>query len=101
MRLTLGMFAGDIIGLFGVSPGKLTYFIGVVICCAGPAWIVYRGVSVSTKGALLFLLFESAVVFALCATIIWFAPRSGSDALGVEGFSLQTAPGGRAPFSAP
>ena len=92
--VTLGVFAGDIIGLFGVSPGKLTYFVGAVICCAWPAWIVYRGVSVSTKGALLFLLFESAVVFALCVTIIWFAPHSGSDALGVEGFSLQTAPGG-------
>jgi len=92
--VTLGVFAGDIIGLLGVSPGKLTYFIGVVICCALPAWIVYSGVSVSTKGALLFLLFESAVVFALCVTIIWFALRSGSDVLGVEGFSLQTAPGG-------
>ena len=92
--VTLGVFAGDIFGLFGVSPGKLTYFVGVLICCAWPAWMVYWGVSVSTKGALFFLLFESAVVVALCATIIWFAPRSGSDALGVEGFSLQTAPGG-------
>src|SRR4029079_3498328 len=92
--VTLGVFAGDIICVLGVSPGRLTYFIGVVICCAVPAFIVYPRVFVSTKGALLFLLFESAVVFALCVTIIWFALRSGSDVLGVEGFSLQTAPGG-------
>ncbi len=44
--VTLGVFAGDTISLFGVSPGKLTYFVGVVICCALPAWIVYWGVSV-------------------------------------------------------
>ena len=92
--VTLGVFAGDVIELFGISPGKLTYFAGVVICCVWPAWIVYWGISVSTKGALMFLLIESAVVLALCGTIIWFAPSLGSDALGFEGFSLQTAPGG-------
>src|SRR5262249_26509849 len=58
--VTLGVFAGDITGLLGISPGTLTYSVGVVICCVCPAWIVYRGASVSTKGALLFLLFESA-----------------------------------------
>jgi len=39
--VTLGVFAGDVIALFGISPNKLTYFAGVVICCVWPAWIVY------------------------------------------------------------
>ncbi len=85
--VTLGVFAGDFANAVGITPGLFSYGFGIALCCAWPAWIVYRGISVSAKGALGFLVFESAVVLVLCLSVIAMASRNGT-ALDLEGFSL-------------
>ena len=91
--VALGLFFGDLLKALNLSPpgGQGAGFVlGVVFCCALPAWMVYRGIAVSTKSALIFLLIEIAVVTALCATILWLAPQRGTP-LSLTGFSLTAA----------
>ena len=86
--VTMGVFLGDLfqfLHLPGVTHGMGTFTLGILICGAWSAGMVYRGISLSAKGALLFLLFESAVVLALCFTVVWFAP---TGTLTTEGFHL-------------
>jgi amino acid transporter len=89
--VTMGVFLGDFLHLAGIQQSMSTYTLGVVICGLWSAAMVYRGISLSAKGALAFLLFESAVVIALCATVVWVAP---SGTLSFEGFHVSTSPTG-------
>lgn len=88
--VALGLFLGDLLTALNFT-GSLAhnggFFLGVIFCCVWPAWIVYRGISVSTKGALVFLLFEIFVVIALCGTVLCVAPLRGTP-LTLAGFSL-------------
>ena len=91
--VALGLFFGDLLKALNLSPSGAQgagFVLGVVFCCALPAWMVYRGITVSTKSALIFLLIEIAVVVALCATILWLAPQRGTP-LSLSGFSLTAA----------
>jgi len=91
--VALGLFFGDLLKALNLIPGGaqgVGFLLGVVFCCALPGWMVYRGISVSTKSALVFLLIEISVVVALCATILWLAPQRGTP-LSVTGFSLAAA----------
>ena len=53
-----------------------TYRIGVVLCCALPAAIAYRGIHPSSEGALAFLVFEAVAVTSLCIAVVMPRRRS-------------------------
>lgn len=91
--VTLGVFAGDILKLVNISPSYFTFIFGVVICLGWSARFVYRGISISSRGALAFLLLESAVVAALCISVVYFARKNGAE-LTLEGFHLSASPNG-------
>ncbi len=91
--VTLGVFFSDFLKGVGLPSGAWAFYAGVLLCCSWPAWIVYRGISVSTRGALAFLLFECAVVVALCAAVVSNASSTGVH-LSMEGFSLASSPSG-------
>jgi amino acid transporter len=92
--VTLGVFLNDLLTTLGLHPGFGTYALGALLCCAGPAWIAYRGIAPSAHGALSFLLFETAVVAALCLTVFLVAPHTQGVHFSVEGFSLTSSPAG-------
>lgn len=86
--VTLGVFLNDLLTAWGYHPGFATYAFGAILCCAWPAWIVYRGISLSSEGALRFLLFESAIVTALCVCVVWLAPAHvPATHFSLEGFT--------------
>jgi amino acid transporter len=82
----LGVFFKDLVG-----GGFATYALGAALLTAWPAWMAFRGLSVSTRGALAFLLVETVIVTALCATIYAGSP---SGPLPGGGFSLAASPDG-------
>lgn len=91
--VALGLFFTELLKTLNISSNwahGAGFLLGVLFCCAGPAWMVYRGISVSAKGALIFLLIEISVVVALCASIIYLAPHRGT-ALNFDGFSFAAA----------
>ncbi len=88
-----GVFLNDFLKSAGYEPNIYTYIVGVLSCCAWTAWIVYRGISLSIKGALVFLLFESVVVSALCMTVFFVAPHHGVQ-FTTEGFHMNASPTG-------
>src|SRR6476659_7344949 len=83
--LTLGLFFNDLLSALGLHTSYFTYAIGVLIGSIVPACIVYRGIALSSHGALAFLVFEVSVVLALCLTIVWLNPLPGV-ALSAAGF---------------
>lgn len=86
-----GLFFNELLIALGISlPAGFGFVGGVVLGCAWPAWMVYRGISVSAKGALVFLLIEIVTVAALCATVVWLAPSHGT-AVSFAGFSPTAA----------
>ncbi len=92
-----GLFFNELLIALGVAlPGGVGFTAGVLLGCAWPAWMVYRGLSMSANGALVFLLIEIATVTALCVTVVWLAPSHGTPVT-FEGFSptsaLQNTPG--------
>lgn len=91
--VTLGVFGGDLFKLIHVEPGFLTFAIGAILCLLWGARFVYRGITISSHGALAFLLLEGAVVTALCASVIYFAVHGGA-VLNTEGFQLSASPTG-------
>lgn len=91
--VTLGVFAGDLIKLTHLTPGFMSYALGVMICLIWGASFVYRGVSISSKGALIFLCIETLVVVALCSTVIAHAHTQATP-LTLEGFKISSSPTG-------
>ncbi|MFO0593609.1 MAG: APC family permease [Polyangiaceae bacterium] len=91
--VTLGLFFNDLLTSLGVSVGFFTFVTGAVICCAWPARLVFRGIQSSAHGALRFLLIETGVVIALCATIAFVGHRDGVR-FGAEGFTVAASPTG-------
>ena len=91
--VTLGVFSGDLFKLIHVEAGFWTFAIGVLLCLAWGARFVYRGISVSSHGALAFLCLEAAVVVGLCGSVIYFTRESGTS-LNFEGFALSASPTG-------
>lgn len=92
-----GLFFNELVLDLGLAlPKGVGFTAGVLLGCAWPAWMVYRGLSMSAKGALVFLLIEIATVTALCVTIVWVAPSHGTP-VSFEGFSpgaaFQNTPG--------
>jgi amino acid transporter len=97
--VTVGVFLNDLLSGWGFHPNFAVYAAGAILCCVWPASIAYRGISLSSRGALRFLLFESVIVCALCATVIWKASSYSSGHfpgthLSLEGFHLAASPDG-------
>jgi amino acid transporter len=88
--VTLGVFSNDLLAALGAPTGFHGFAAGALLCCSWPAWIAYRGIAPSTKGALGFLLFEAAVVTALCLTVL----ATGNVRFSTEGFHLAASPEG-------
>jgi len=79
--ITFGLFARDLLELSGLPGGFGSWLAGALFSTAVCAWLVYRGIQPSTHGALAFLIFEMAVIFALALTIVAVqAPRGVFDA---------------------
>jgi len=93
--VTFGLFFGDLCAGFGAQ-GFWPYALGALLCCAIPATMVFRGISPSTHGALAFLVFETVVVIALCATAAVMHPGGPLDA---QGFLPETARNGAGSIS--
>ena len=72
------LFFNDILGQLGVPTGYLTWAIGVVVMTAIVAAINFRGIDLSLKGTVIFMVLESVVVFALMLTIFIVQSRNGS-----------------------
>ena len=86
-----GLFFNELLLALGVAlPAGVGFTAGVLLGCAWPAWMVYRGLSMSARGALVFLLIEIATVAALCVTVVWLAPSRGTP-VALDGFSLTSA----------
>jgi amino acid transporter len=77
--VTAGVFLNDLAAMTGLPSGPLVFSLGAILACIWPALAAYRGISPSTKGALAFLTFETAVVTALCATVYFCAPRAAGS----------------------
>ena len=91
--VTMGVFAGDLFKLVDIVPSYWTFAVGVIICMGWSASFVYRGISSSSKAALGFLALESAVVVALCVSVIYYALTHDVH-LSTEGFHLSASPDG-------
>jgi amino acid transporter len=79
--ITFGLFARDLLEMSGVQGGFASWLGGALLSTAVCGWLVYRGIQPSTKGALGFLMFEMAVIFALALTVVAVqAPRGLLDA---------------------
>ncbi len=89
--VAVGLFFNEGLLALGLAlPGGVGFIAGVLLGCAWPAWMVYRGLSMSARGAFVFLLVEIATVAVLCATIVWLAPARGTPVT-FDGFSPAAA----------
>jgi putrescine importer len=91
--VAVGLFCTELLNVAGVASNVAKgagFLIGVLGCSVWPAWMVYRGISISARGALAVLLVEISVVVCLCATVVWLAPQRGTP-LQLDGFSFTGA----------
>jgi amino acid transporter len=90
------LFFNDILTQAGIPTGYLTWAIGVLLMTGIVAVINYRGIDLSLKGTVIFMVIESVVVFALMATIFVVQTGNGSftGADVVQTFNPSAAMGG-------
>jgi amino acid transporter len=91
--VTLGVFTGDLMKVANINPGFWTFALGALACLAWGATFVYRGISISSKSALVLLLIETGVVTALCLTVVQVARTNGAH-LSLDGFHVRASPTG-------
>src|SRR4051794_34385625 len=72
------LFFNDILAQIGIPTGYLTWAIGVLLMTGIVAAINYRGIDLSLKGTVIFMVLESAVVLALMLTIFIVQSRNGT-----------------------
>ncbi len=66
-----GLVFNDLLGQFGLAhPNLWTWALGAVVVTVFAMFLTYRGVSVSIKGTVIFLVIEVLVVVALTVTIV-------------------------------
>jgi putrescine importer len=68
--IIFGLFFNELLAWFGISAGKLSYVIGVLLATAIVIPAVYRDVQVSARTALILMVFEMITVLALSVTIL-------------------------------
>ena len=68
--ILFGLFFADLLSFLGVVEANLVSWTGgVILVTVFVAWLTYRGIELSTRSSLVFVLIEIAVVLALSATI--------------------------------
>ena len=68
--ILFGLFFADLLSFLGVAEANLVSWTGgVILVTVFVAWLTYRGIELSTRSSLVFVLIEIAVVLALSATI--------------------------------
>ena len=68
--ILFGLFFADLLSFLGLVKANLaSWTAGVILVTALVAYITYRGIELSTRSSLLFVLIEIGVVLALSATI--------------------------------
>lgn len=91
--VTLGAFFSDLVHQLGGPTGGWVYIIGVLICSLWAGSLVYRGIHISSRGALIFLLIEIGVVLGLSATVLFHVHTRGQP-LDASGFQIASSPTG-------
>jgi amino acid transporter len=91
--VTMGVFAGSLFQLIHIAPNFLTFVFASLVCLGSGAYFVYRGISISSKGALVFLVLETVVVTALCLSVLYFASKAGTT-LSFNDFRVSASPTG-------
>lgn len=74
--VTFGMFSRDLLAAAGASSEFAAWLVGALLSTAACAFLVYRGIQPSTRGALAFLVTEMTVVTALALTVVWAQGRN-------------------------
>jgi len=92
LPLLFGLFFNAFLGEFAVTTGYWTWALGVVICSAGIAFPVYRGIAISSRTALVFLVIETSVVVALSITLL--VVRGSQGQLSLAPFNPGNVTGG-------
>ena len=70
--ILFGLFFNDLLAFCGVnSPGLATFFAGMLVVTAIAAFTTYRGVALSGRTVVVTICIESAIVAALCLTILF------------------------------
>lgn len=91
--VTMAVFAGNLFQLVHISPNFFTFAFATLVCLGSGAYFVYRGISISSKGALGFLIIETVVVTALCLSVLYFASKNGAT-LSFHDFRVSASPTG-------
>ena len=93
--ITVGVFLNGLLRTLQLPSGFWSFTLGALLCTLWPARIAYRGIAPSTRGALGFLLFESAIVVLLCGSVIWVLwHRTGAAAFSLRGLTISGSPSG-------
>jgi amino acid transporter len=72
------LFFNEILDQIGIPTGYLTWALGVLLMTGAVALINFRGIDLSLKGTVIFMVVESAVVLALMITIFVVQGHNGS-----------------------
>lgn len=69
--IVFGLFFNDLLDFLGIEPrGLWTWALGAALVTALVVVLTYRGIEITARSAVVFLLVEAAVVVALSATIV-------------------------------
>lgn len=92
------LFFNEILHQIGIPTNYLTWAFGVLLMTGLVALINYRGIDLSLRGTVLFMVVESAVVLALMITIFVVQGRNGSftGSSVTDAFNPSVAMGGSA-----
>ena len=91
--ILFGLFCNDLIGFLGFDrPDFGSWSLGVLLCTFLIVYITYRGIEISTRSALLFMVIEIGVVVALSCTI--FVVKVGSGEFSLAPFHPGEVTGG-------
>ncbi|MEU8151614.1 APC family permease [Nonomuraea sp. NPDC048901] len=94
--LLFGLFFNDLLRAVGVETGTWTLLFGAALVTVVVCMMTYRGIQASTKSAVTFLIIETAVLLALCATIL--ITRGIDHELSLSPFLVSEGQGGLPAF---
>ncbi len=75
--ITFGIFSRDLLELAGWKQSHAVWVAGALFSSAVCAWLVYRGIQPSAKGALGFLVAEMTIIFMLALTVVMVQAPKG------------------------
>lgn len=94
--LLFGLFFNDLLGVLGVRTGISTLLLGGALVTIAVCVLTYRGIQASTRSAVIFVVVETGVLLALCATIL--VSKAGHHQLSLSPFLASHGTGGLSAF---